>query len=129
MVNYCIIGGIIASDINLKETSTGKKWIWFELANTRPYKEGGKYKTNFIHCVTYRPTVLDFMLDKMEKGCRITVCGEFKVDMVKDPASGKEFKRCYLSVQEVYPMTYKRFTPDETEIDEDNNVDVAQVDW
>lgn len=130
MVNKCMVEGILVSkEIKVRETSTGKRCMNFTISNRREYKENGKYKNNMIFCECWRESVIKFVTEKLEAGCRICIFGEFKVDTYQDE-SYHWHNKVFLGVNELYPVTYKKYTPDDEDLkDEDYNADVAQIDW
>ena len=74
-VNKIILGGRIASDIELKTTPSGVSVVSFSIAvNRRGGKQGEEQKSDFFSCVAWRGTA-EFITQYFRKGSAICVFG------------------------------------------------------
>ena len=74
-VNKIILGGRIASDIELKTTPSGVSVVSFSIAvNRRGGKQGEEQKSDFFSCVAWRGTA-EFITRYFRKGSAIYIFG------------------------------------------------------
>lgn len=74
-VNKIILGGRIASDIELKTTPSGVSVVSFSIAvNRRGGKQGEEQKSDFFSCVAWRGTA-EFITQYFRKGSAIYIFG------------------------------------------------------
>lgn len=74
-VNKIILGGRIASDIELKTTPSGVSVVSFSIAvNRRGGKQGEEQKSDFFSCVAWRGTA-EFITQYFRKGSAICIFG------------------------------------------------------
>lgn len=74
-VNKIILGGRIASDIELKTTPSGVSVVSFSIAvNRRGGKQGEEQKSDFFSCVAWRGTA-EFITRYFRKGSAICIFG------------------------------------------------------
>ena len=74
-VNKIILGGRIASDIELKTTPSGVSVVSFSIAvNRRGGKQGEEQKSDFFSCVAWRGTA-EFVTRYFRKGSAICIFG------------------------------------------------------
>lgn len=128
MVNVSMISGVIVSEIKERELPSGNKTLYFTLCNRRNYREGGRYKENYIYCECARPSSMDYMLKYFEQGCKITVFGEVKVNRYY--IQGKWIAKWYINVSNVYPVTFKgtkALDDEDKQQNDDDFADCAQV--
>ena len=76
-LNKVILGGRIASDVELKQTQSGISVCSFSLAVNRRKTAEGKQETDFITCVAWRGTA-EFISKYFSKGNSICVSGQMQ---------------------------------------------------
>lgn len=75
MLNNIALVGRIASDLELKVTENGKKFVNFCLAVQRDFKnQNGEYETDFMWFSVWEKTA-EYMESNVEKGDSISVSG------------------------------------------------------
>lgn len=79
MVNKSIVVGRIATDIDLKYTSSGVAVTSFKVACDRVFKNAqGEKECDFIPCVAWREKA-EFLANHMAKGCIVGVEGRIQI--------------------------------------------------
>ena len=77
-MNSINIIGTITKDLELKESSTGTKFVKFTIAVNRKYKnENGEYETDFFRVAAWRKTA-EFISEYFGKGKRIGISGRLQ---------------------------------------------------
>lgn len=80
MLNQTVLVGRLASDPEIRETESGKKYTNITLAVPRTYKNiNGEYDTDFIDCVLWE-NIAQSTIDYCKKGDVIGVKGRIKTD-------------------------------------------------
>lgn len=74
MLNKSIIQGRLTSDVELKQTPSGKSFCSFTVATERNYTSSQNQITDFIPCVAWRGTA-EFVSKHFRKGDKIIVEG------------------------------------------------------
>lgn len=79
MNNFNAIGRI-CNDLVLKETKNGKKYLRFDLAISRNYKnKDGEKETDFISCTAFN-NLASIVNDNAAKGDKIGIIGQLKTN-------------------------------------------------
>lgn len=93
-MNNCSFIGRITADPEIKSTSSGKKFINFNIAVDRDYKNAdGLRKTDFISCIAWDP-VASIINRFANKGDKIYISGRYEIDNYTDKdGNNKTFNR------------------------------------
>ena len=90
MLNKSIIQGRVTSDIELKQTSSGKSVCSFAVATERNYTSSQNQITDFIPCVAWGQKA-DFIQKYFPKRAEILVEGELKTGTYDDERGSKHY--------------------------------------
>lgn len=105
-MNKAIIIGRIASDLELRATTTGKSICDFRIATNRPVVRDGERVADFINCRVWNKTAEN--LDKYQaKGNMIAVAGRMQVDNYQDK-DGKNRNYTYVLVEDLEYLERKK---------------------
>ncbi|MFV0494804.1 single-stranded DNA-binding protein [Mycobacterium sp.] len=100
-MNKIILTGRITKKIDINHTKSGKAIVNFDIAvkDLKKKNEDGSFGTNFIRCKLLGNGAIN--LEKYtNKGSRILVCGELKIDVIKQEDGSSKFFS-YVWVNEV----------------------------
>ena len=125
-MNKVILCGRTTSDIELKQTTTGKKYIQFTIACDNGKDENGnKLEADFVNCVAWEKRA-EVIAEYVKKGNRFLVIGKFKTDKY-ETENGENRYRSYVLVREYEFVESKRdgFVPSEP--DEEKKVTVEET--
>lgn len=89
-VNKTILGGRMAADPELKQTSGGISVCSFRLAVNRKYSKDGEQTADFINCQAWRQTA-EFICKYFHKGSSICICGSIQTRTWTDNNGQKRF--------------------------------------
>ena len=91
MLNQTVLVGRLVSDVELKETESGKRVANFTLAVPRSYKNfNGEYDTDFIDCVVWK-SVAENTAEYCKKGDLLGIKGRVETKVYeKDGEKRKE---------------------------------------
>ena len=98
-MNLVEIIGTITKDIELKETSTGVKYVRFSIVVNRKLKDG-EYGTDFFNIVAWRGTA-EFISKYFGKGKRIGIVGRLQTNKYTDK-DGNERIGTEIVINEAY---------------------------
>lgn len=83
MLNQVVIVGRLTSDLEVKETESGRKLSYITLAVPRSYKnENGEYDTDFIECVLWN-TIAENTAEYCKKGDIVGVKGRLQTRIIE----------------------------------------------
>lgn len=99
-INKTILGGRIASEIELKQTQSGIPVCSFSIAVNRRRTAEGKQETDFINCVAWRNTA-EFISKYFSKGSSICIAGNIQTRTWEDQNRQKRYATEVI-VDEVY---------------------------
>lgn len=88
MLNNVILQGRVASEIDLKTTTTGKSVLFFNLAVERDFETSGKRETDFIPVVLWGKTA-EFASRYFFKGKMMIVRGNIQMRSYTDKTGYK----------------------------------------
>lgn len=93
-MNYCSFIGRITADPEIRTSNSGKKFINFNIAVDRDYKNAdGSRKTDFISCIAWDP-VASIITRFANKGDKIYISGRYEIDNYTDKdGNNKTFNR------------------------------------
>lgn len=86
-INKSIIGGRIASEVNLKATQNGTFVCSFTIAVSR---KGKREETDFINCVAWR-SMAEFISKHFHKGSSICIVGNIQTRSWEDGDGKKKY--------------------------------------
>ena len=98
-MNKAILTGRIATNLELKQTTTGKSICEFRVATNRPANRDGEKVADFINCRVWNKQA-ENLVKYQTKGNLIAVIGRMQVDAYQDK-DGKNKYYNYLQVEEV----------------------------
>lgn len=83
MLNQVVIVGRLTSDLEVKETESGRKLSYITLAVPRSYKnENGEYDTDFIECVLWN-SIAENTAEYCKKGDIVGVKGRLQTRIIE----------------------------------------------
>lgn len=83
MLNQVVIVGRLTSDLEVKETESGRKLSYITLAVSRSYKnENGEYDTDFIECVLWN-AIAENTAEYCKKGDIVGVKGRLQTRIIE----------------------------------------------
>lgn len=109
-MNKAIITGRIATNLELKQTTTGKSICEFRVATNRPANKDGERVADFINCRVWNKPA-ENLVKYQTKGNLIAVIGRMQIDTYQDKEGKNKFIN-YLLVEELEFLEKKK---------EDNN--------
>lgn len=115
-MNKVILCGRTTDNIEVKQTTTGKKYIQFTLACDNGKDENGnKLEADFVNCVAWERRA-EVIAEYVKKGYRFLVIGKFKTDKY-ETESGENRYRSYVLVKNYEFIESKRdgFVPSESD--------------
>ena len=98
-MNKAILTGRIATNLELKQTSTGKNICEFRLATNRPTNRDGERVADFINCRVWNKPA-ENLVKYQTKGNLIAVIGRMQVDIYQDKEGNNRYNN-YLLVEEM----------------------------
>lgn len=105
-MNKAIITGRIASNLELRATSTGKSICEFRIATSRPVVRDGEKVTDFLNCRVWNKQA-ENLVKYQTKGNLIAVIGRMQVDTYQDK-DGKNKYNNYILVEELEYLETKK---------------------
>ena len=105
-MNKAIITGRIATNLELKQTTTGKSICEFRLATNRPANRDGERVADFINCRVWNKQA-ENLVKYQTKGNLIAVIGRTQVDTYQDKEGKNKFIN-YLLVEELEFLEKKK---------------------
>lgn len=84
MLNIVALVGRIVSELEIKETPSGKKYLKFCVANTQ-----GNQKSNFIDCLAWEQNA-EFICKYYHKGDPISIEGRLEANIYQDSQGNKK---------------------------------------
>lgn len=83
-LNKITLCGRLTADVELKQTTTGRSVVQFDIAVNRPRpRDGSEQKADFIRCVAWDKTA-EFISKYFHKGDSIYVEGSLHINKYKD---------------------------------------------
>ena len=76
-MNKCIMHGRVATDIELRTTSTGKSIATFKIAVNRPYSKNAEQKADFFPCQAWEG-LAEMISENFHKGKEILLAGRLQ---------------------------------------------------
>lgn len=98
-MNKAILTGRISTDLELKQTNSGKYVCGFNIATNRFTNSNGEQVTDFIRCIVWNKQA-EVLVKYQKKGNLIAVIGKMQVDNYKDK-DGNSRSKTYLQVEEL----------------------------
>lgn len=117
-MNKAIIIGRIASDLELRATTTGKSICDFRIATNRPASKDGEKVADFINCRVWNKPA-ENLVKYQTKGSLIAVVGRTQVDTYQD----KEGNTRYINYVLVEELEYLERKKDNNEKENKNSDD------
>jgi len=105
-MNKAILTGRIATNLELKQTSTGKNICEFRLATNRPTNRDGERVADFINCRVWNKPA-ENLVKYQTKGNLIAVIGRMQVDIYQDKEGNNRYNN-YLLVEELEYLEKKK---------------------
>ena len=105
-MNKAILTGRIATNLELKQTSTGKNICEFRLATNRPTNRDGERVADFINCRVWNKPA-ENLVKYQTKGNLIAVIGRMQVDIYQDKEGNNRYNN-YLLVEELEFLEKKK---------------------
>jgi single-strand DNA-binding protein len=105
-MNKAIITGRIASNLELRATSTGKSICEFRIATSRPVVRDGEKVTDFLNCRVWNKQA-ENLVKYQTKGNLVAVIGRMQVDTYQDK-DGKNKYNNYILVEELEYLETKK---------------------
>lgn len=105
-MNKAILTGRIATNLELKQTSTGKNICEFRLATNRPTNRDGERVADFINCRVWNKPAENLVKYQI-KGNLIAVIGRMQVDIYQDKEGNNRYNN-YLLVEELEFLEKKK---------------------
>lgn len=105
-MNKAIITGRIASNLELRATSTGKSICEFRIATSRPVVRDGEKVTDFLNCRVWNKQA-ENLVRYQTKGNLVAVIGRMQVDTYQDK-DGKNKYNNYILVEELEYLETKK---------------------
>jgi len=105
-MNKCIITGRIASNLELRATTTGKSICEFRIATNRPVTRDGERVTDFINCRVWNKQA-ENLVKYQAKGNLIAVIGRMQIDSYKDKEGNNRYNN-YVLVEELEYLGTKK---------------------
>ena len=105
-MNKAIITGRIASNLELRATSTGKSICDFRIATSRPVVRDGEKVTDFLNCRVWNK-LAENLVKYQTKGNLIAVIGRMQVDTYQDKNGNNKFNN-YILVEELEYLETKK---------------------
>ena len=105
-MNKAILTGRIATNLELKQTTTGKSICEFRVATNRPANRDGEKVADFINCRVWNKQA-ENLVKYQTKGSLIAVIGRMQVDAYKDK-DGNNKSYNYLLVEELEYLEKKK---------------------
>ena len=107
-MNKCFITGRIATNLELRCTTTGKSICDFRIATNRPVVRDGKREADFISCVVWNKQA-ENLVKYQRKGNLIGIQGEFRTDIYE--VKGEKKYKSYVLVNELEFLDSKKDNP------------------
>ena len=98
-MNKVIITGRIATNLEVKQTTSGKSVCEFNIASNRFTNSDGEQVTDFVKCVVWNKQA-ESLVKYQRKGNLIAVIGRMNVDTYQDKG-GKNKYKTYVQVEEL----------------------------
>ena len=98
-MNKVIITGRIATNLEVKQTTSGKSVCEFNIASNRFTNSDGEQVTDFVKCVVWNKQA-ESLVKYQRKGNLIAVIGRMNVDTYQDKV-GKNKYKTYVQVEEL----------------------------
>lgn len=98
-MNKVIITGRIATNLEVKQTTSGKSVCEFNIASNRFTNSDGEQVTDFVKCVVWNKQA-ESLVKYQRKGNLIAVIGRMNVDTYQDK-DGKNKYKTYVQVEEL----------------------------
>ena len=111
-MNKVIITGRIATNLELRATSTGKSICEFRIATNRPANRDGERVADFINCRVWNKTA-ENLVKYQSKGNLIAVSGRMQVDTYEDKEGNKKYNNYVLVEDLEYLESKKESIPEE----------------
>ena len=111
-MNKVIITGRIATNLELRATSTGQSICEFRIANNRPANRDGERVADFINCRVWNKTA-ETLVKYQSKGNLIAVSGRMQVDTYEDKEGNKKYNNYVLVEDLEYLESKKESIPEE----------------
>lgn len=105
-MNKTIIIGRIASDLELRATTTGKSICDFRIATNRPASKDGERVADFINCRVWNKPA-ENLVKYQTKGNLIAVVGRTQVDTYQDKEGNTRYNN-YILVEELEYLGSKK---------------------
>lgn len=105
-MNKAIIIGRIASDLELRATTTGKSICDFRIATNRPASKDGERVADFINCRVWSKPA-ENLVKYQTKGSLIAVVGRTQVDTYQDKEGNTRYNN-YILVEELEYLGSKK---------------------
>ena len=105
-MNKCFITGRIATNLELRCTTTGKSICDFRIATNRPVVRDGEKVADFINCRVWNKTA-ENLCKYQSKGNLIGVIGRMQVDTYQDKDGNNKYNN-YLLVEELEYLESKK---------------------
>ena len=105
-MNRVILTGRIASNLEIRATSTGKSICDFRLATNRPTNRDGERVTDFVNCRVWNK-LAENLERYQKKGNLIAVSGRIQIDPYKDREGNNRYNT-YVLVEDIEYLEKKK---------------------